>query len=644
MHKIVDAPGVAEASIGKVLPYPFGVLSHAPAIPVRTGAQATLREAMTATDPPNGGSIKLHSLDGLRRFPRASTVQIEGERCTYTGRDETPGGIALTGITRAAEGSIAAVHALGTPVNEVVVQHVYVVCENPGEHRPQAVDAVYLNGIVKDAATPPTHVVNLQDTSLLFDEETGDPIPVVSVTFDLSTITAAQSEYLVPSTLAALKTWLETYGAHAISGGSGGLEKLKGMVPVSPTMPTAEIPVNMGGSVMRVPMRPKVFPVPQLGSVEVDLRGLQDDAAGTITGTPNLLMTRPAHITRCLLREAFQQRQQGAAFDLPSWATAAATQGVYNLAWAMLFYPVDYPTFQRLVSIQSRTDVYRDPGGAGWRAVFRRRVEPTYTSAPSRRLDLEYRTTQAQGVLTTLTVRYGEGTQQGVLPLNSPTALARFLPLSQEVLMPWITSAAVAEELGRFQLALNDHVRREATLTETWQALAAERTDAIAISAQILDAYGDLPWRVRGFRIRPDGTITLDTEEEALGFEEWFKPGDALSIVLTEAIRLMVTPRQGDGLPVQIAEIAVILLPDLVAASDTLGAPITEAAIILVPTLLTVPDAAALAVVESLRVTMDPKPAEALPIKADDVANIVATFAIGDVLAIPINDSAAAGI
>src|SRR5262245_39422854 len=145
MRRVIDSTSVSPQGIGRIFPYVFGRRRGVLGIPLRTGAGAALRLAITDSDT----TFYLDDLAALQRFPDAGRGQIEGERFTWAARDLS--GIALTGIVRGTESTTEVAHDLGVAVYEALDEHVYAFVENPGDFAHQSLDAVYVNGILKAA-------------------------------------------------------------------------------------------------------------------------------------------------------------------------------------------------------------------------------------------------------------------------------------------------------------------------------------------------------------------------------------------------------------------------------------------------------------------------------------------------------------
>jgi len=536
LRQIVDGPGVAIQAVGQVLGLPFGVLRGVKAYPLRTGAQGAIAETADAFTPADGGSWTLDDLAQFDRFPDSGTYQIEGERGTWNGKNRDT--LALLNLDRGTEGTFAAAHPLGTPIYEVVDTHIYGFCVNPGSHRIRSVDAIYLNGIRKAASTPPTHVVNLDDQTILYDPNTDTMLSVVTVTFDMSTITAAQSEFIAPASLEAQRRYMANL-ARDLADFAAQREAAR-QAAIAQYGPITGAGAVGGTYWPGTPQR--LVPVPQLGTVTGDLTGLQDDNVGTITGTPNSLLELPAHIVKLILREAYDQ--VGATFDPTSWDEAVAFQTAFGLRWAFYFAPMALGDFQRAVAQQSRTYVFLDPA-LGWVASFQRYRTPTATLSPDRRLaPFELRYTPIQDVIASLSVRFGQGDQERTINVSSPAADDLVQARSDELALPWVQDATTAEWLGRTELARRDHQRREATDVQWCSALDVVRTDGVAIESPLLDKAGpdQLPWRVVGTRVRPDGAIQIVVEEDDKTIEEQLGIAEVLGVSVNRKLILSETP------------------------------------------------------------------------------------------------------
>ena len=513
MYRILDRPGVAIQGVGQYIPWYFNRFRRARLIPYVTGAQCALRRSITDSET----TIPVDDVDLLDRFAATGTIQIDGERMTYTGRNLFEDAPAFTGVTRGTGGSTPATHALGANVYEFTATHRYILGHNPGGHVHQAIDTVYVNGIAKAASVPPTHTISLASVLVGEDERTGEDVSVAVVDFDMSSLAATVSELLRPTTITTLEHHLveqvtPIFGS--VGFGSDNSRPGNGFIGgLSPTGFTRSY-VDQVRSVTRTipPPPPTVsFGPPQLGSVTADIRGLKDDGSGTITGTPNALLKRPAHITEMIMRQAYQQN--GATFDA-TWDDALAKQASFGMEWAFGFTPMDFRAFAGLVELQSRTFITQNQAGT-WQAIFRNRGVASTTLEPDRRVAFSFGWTPRQQVFTSLVVNYGQGENQKELTVESEDALDRSEPQTGGVVFPWIVKTGLAEQEGDDRLSLVDHQRRQGRATMTWDAATVLKSDIVAVSHPSLEPYGEtLQWRVRGVSVRPDFLIDLDLDED----------------------------------------------------------------------------------------------------------------------------------
>jgi hypothetical protein len=486
MRRVVDGPAAAAAGIGRIFPYVFGINRGVLAIPLRTGAQGALRQAVSAPDPAT--EWFLDDAVSLARFPDAGTGQIGGERITWTGRDF--GTVALTGITRAVELTPSGDYNVGQPIYEVIPEHIYGLFENPGAYRHASIDGVYLNGLLKAPTVVPTHTITMADTAAVSDPVIDAPLSVGTLRFDMTSPLAATSPFVSPDSLAAQ----QRYAAFVDAQLAAFRASLAGASVVGTYNPSAQWPKLR----------------PQLGVVTADVTGLQDDAGGTISGTPFQLLTNPAHIARLLLQEAFMQT----AFDEPSWTLAAARVAQAGYQWALQFLPMTLGAFQEAVFRQSRLHVFQESGR--WRATFRERGLPVMTLTPARRVSWAMGWTPLPTVMSTLEVAYGAGDVSGTLILTSARGRALVPTQSAAMQFAWITNATVARNLGTWHLSLQDHPRRLGTVIHHIEALPLLRAETVVVDAPMLAAYGgsSLWWKTQAIRFRPDGFVELALEEE----------------------------------------------------------------------------------------------------------------------------------
>lgn len=138
-HTIVttdDYPDADPDDLGKMLPQVWGSCKRVPFMAVDAGWLTTLAEDLDSSET----SVDLTDVAGL---PAATTIQIDSEKISYTGK----AGNTLTGCTRGASGTTAVAHDLGATVAEIQADYFYVM-----DHAVKAINAVYVADILQPAA------------------------------------------------------------------------------------------------------------------------------------------------------------------------------------------------------------------------------------------------------------------------------------------------------------------------------------------------------------------------------------------------------------------------------------------------------------------------------------------------------------
>lgn len=247
-----------------------------------------------------------------------------------------------------------------------------------------------------------------------------------------------------------------------------------------------------------VPPQPQIFeyPVPQLGQVTADIEGLQDDATGTITGTPTQLLTRPAWITHLLLREAWQETAAG-LIHTASFAATHAKQVAAGLEWGLLYAGQPFLDWRRTAALQGRAEVFYE--AAQWYYLWRERRAPTYTfttrttlhpSAPREAMAV-FGFTGATDITTRLVVEYGVGQFLRTLSLTSTRAVERYgLQEARRLELPWIDSEVVARSLGLHWLYQWDLPRMTVSLLTGLDAIGILLADTVQVEDPVLTAVG----------------------------------------------------------------------------------------------------------------------------------------------------------
>lgn len=589
MLRFVDVAPTAPEAVGQILPYVFGGVQRVPGIWVLTGAQDTIAQGMPA-DSNTIAFLATSSSDHMARFPKLGgnslTYRIGGEIVLAVPQVSPPG------FVNVVRGYPPIEHSPGEIIHEMKEWHKAVFCENPGSHRSQGYlggPGLFLNGIFKQEGTAPVHTMNWNDQAVIPGRS------VVSAQLSTAALTDVNSPFSSPQDVSSLQRWVQeetktieeqiitgylrpTNAAGAGSFGSQGAfyygDVSGWWIPQYQTVSTTLTPT--GG--------PRVFPL--LGSVELNMAGLQDDPAGAITGTPNLLLTRPAHIAHVMLREAFGQRDAGAAFNLAEFSEAATLQAALGLSWAARFGPMDYAAWQQGVEAQSRTRIFQDPDGI-WRAVFQRRgTVPPVTFERTRRMSWALRWTPERETLTHLTIAYGAGEARREKVLVSTRYVAPAEVRSAALDLPWVPDATAAEVLGRYVLGRVDHERPEIREVRAWDSLQVLRGDPVLVDAAALAKFGleRFPFRVRGVRVQPTGLHEYDLEEEEQTFEEQLGLAETLvalriknladALGLTEAFAKHLQRTQGETIGLSEAFTAVKSAPipgELLSLTETLS-------------------------------------------------------------------------
>ena len=127
----VTYPGADPDDIGKMLPQCYGRCDKVPFMAVDAGAITTLAEEASKTD-------TTLTLTDSSYLPSSGTIQIDTEQITYTGNTNNQ----LTGCTRGANSTTAAIHNAGAKVAEIKTTYFYII-----GHAVNSIDAVYVDGV-----------------------------------------------------------------------------------------------------------------------------------------------------------------------------------------------------------------------------------------------------------------------------------------------------------------------------------------------------------------------------------------------------------------------------------------------------------------------------------------------------------------
>jgi hypothetical protein len=229
-----------------------------------------------------------------------------------------------------------------------------------------------------------------------------------------------------------------------------------------------------------------------IGTILCDVEGLQDDASGTITGTPSGLLTNPADVVRFILSELY-----GVTGALgSSFATTRARLVAYR--WAFLLQEHRFSDLRRKLGEQARSILHLTAGVWEFEhieAVPVADLTLDYARDVSRDVPAIVRRTPRVDVVTRLTVKaqydYAGSRYRSVVvheDLGQP-GLGRALPGTLE--LDLVQDAATASALGAFWLSQLKRPRWLVELVTFWNALGVETVDHFRLAGQpVLAAHG----------------------------------------------------------------------------------------------------------------------------------------------------------
>lgn len=488
-----DFPNLEQSAEGEVVPFIIGRYPQAPGIGVQVGLVDKLRQAMTFNSPTNGESVKLSDPDVVKRLPTAGTLQVGSERITYTRKNE--GLIQVDGITRGAQGTQADNHEINTAAYQVLTLHVYILCENPGNHKTFQLTQVYLEGRPKFPNQVPLHTVTLDDRTLV------DGHSFVTITFDMSTIPPTTTAPPPAPPRRQVPLARRPRMPHA----SGTTPPRPSMVFNVGNAPSGSgfslgaagwLPLSAAISLIGAPPPPPAtttiyeWPTPILGAVSADIEGLQDDSAGTLTGVALQLIRKPMHHVRILLREAWRE-DDDADYNLASFNATRARQDGFGLTeWAQRYAGEGFEGWREAVALQGRADLFNESGL--WHYLWRERRLATLTFAADDIVGVPVLSwTGRSEVTTVLSTLYGTGQFQHGFALKSDRGLPRFGAQSaQQLTLPWIYDDGPARALAQYWLDQWDRPRLQVSLRVRWLAYVLELGDTFAVDHPTLDPFG----------------------------------------------------------------------------------------------------------------------------------------------------------
>jgi hypothetical protein len=131
-----DWPDADPHAVGEIEKIIYGSANGVPCPAVSAGAVSTLVSDITLAQT---DGIELSLAPGEMAFPSSGLVQVGEEQISYTGFS----GKVLTGVSRAAAGTVAASHKMGAKVFEIKSAYDYLVAGHPV----QSIGDVYVGGV-----------------------------------------------------------------------------------------------------------------------------------------------------------------------------------------------------------------------------------------------------------------------------------------------------------------------------------------------------------------------------------------------------------------------------------------------------------------------------------------------------------------
>jgi hypothetical protein len=261
------------------------------------------------------------------------------------------------------------------------------------------------------------------------------------------------------------------------------------------------------------------------GDVTADITGIKDDAVGSISGTPNLLLEIPADITAyfLVLYPGTSLADRGA-----HWAATRASQLAAGLKWAFLL-GLDgterFADLRRKITLQSRSQLATEAGTIDLRYL---------PDTPSVDLVLDYRADvwEQQPALVKRTGRTqlfnrvivkaqpdlsGSGDFRYQVPIEDLTQPGLTDAFETTLELPWVQSVAVAAALGPYWLGWWRRPRFEIEAVGWQRLFALEKVDHLAVDNHpVLAAHGGvaLPFRVfqKTYRLGDDNPSRIGVQ------------------------------------------------------------------------------------------------------------------------------------
>jgi len=510
----INHPRLDDADEGRFGAFIYGPYKRYKPIAITVGAVDTLAKAWVKDTNPT--TIKLSTIALFERFTTSGKVQINRERFSYTNKNA--GTLELTGVTPGVDLTSKENHDEGEGVYEVLPNIKYAVCENPRYvHFTEAILAVYINGRLKAASEAPTHTINLDDRTIVPGRS------FVSITFDLTSIKAEEIREPIPippprQVIVASSPPRSGIIGYAGSGGGGGSD---GIYRVPPPPQTPRGPrVDESGIGTRTRLI-KEFPVPVIGTVEVDIRGLKDDSIGTITGTPSARIERPAHVCRTQLREAWGRRDD-AEYDFASFTATHALQLADGIRWSLAYEGEDFEAWKFSALLAGKAHLYDFAGK--WFYTYRKR------SAPTHEIDVDndawpdkdspgpnFSFTPRTEIVTELPVVFDRDLDRRELLLRSLAGIARYgIQRNKRLDLEWIYDLPVARLLGAYWLGQWDRMRLGVVVSLPWRYVTLAPWDSFTIRVPLMTAYGvtQVTFHVLDLGVNADNTLFSLVGEE----------------------------------------------------------------------------------------------------------------------------------
>jgi len=242
--------------------------------------------------------------------------------------------------------------------------------------------------------------------------------------------------------------------------------------------------------------------------VTADFRGLRDTAAGRYSGVALGPLVQPAAIVRLLLEETYGETDP-ARYHLPTWTATAARHAQRGITWSLVWQPEPFEAFREAAQLCGQADLYLDDDGR-WRYAFRDPLAPAVGTLTPRELLAEPALTWTAGrdLITELEVAWGAGVQGGTFTLESPLWV-RHGRNHGGLALPYAATAAVARQLGAYQLTRRDRPRQRVSVRAAPVTLGLTLADRVYVDTPLLALYRapQVPFEIVGITDRGDQRV-----------------------------------------------------------------------------------------------------------------------------------------